>query len=299
MSSLAAVPAPTHGWRLTQSHDGTGIAWRLDGPAAAPAVVLCNGIACDDTHWTHVGATLTERFRVVRWHYRGHGRSEPPRNPEEVYVSSVVRDLLAVTDAAGISRAILVGHSFGVQVACETSRFRPRLLAGLVAVAGAAGTPLGTVFGHNVAALAFPALAAGRWPSRRLADDLTGRALRSPLAYWTGRAIGGIGRDAPRDLLQRYFGHVASMDPGLLLRMGRAMQEHTSDDLLGRLTVPTVVLAGAADRVTPPGRARRLAASVPGARFQVVAGATHVLPIERPETVVAAVDDVASRAGRA
>lgn len=296
MSSLAAVPAPIPGWRVTSSHDGTRLAWRVDGPAGAPAIVLCNGIACDDGHWSLVWRTLARRYRVVRWHYRGHGRSAAPANPEEVYVSSTVRDLLAVAEAAGVARALLVGHSFGVQVACETWRFAPRLVAGLVAVAGAAGTPLGTVLGRNVAALLFPALAAGRWPARRLADGVTARMVRSPAAYWTGRLIGGIGPAAPRGQLDRYFRHLAAMDPELLLRMGRAMQEHSSADLLPSIDVPAVVLAGGADRMTRPRHGRTLAASLPDARYVEVDGATHVLPIERPDAVVAAVDDVAGRA---
>jgi pimeloyl-ACP methyl ester carboxylesterase len=287
------------GWQLVRSHDGTGIAWRLDGPAQAgtasvldpedralPPVVLSNGIACDDGYWRDVWPALAAHTPVLRWHYRGHGRSEDPHNPEEVILSSVVRDLLEVVEAAGIGRAVLVGHSYGVQVVCETFRSAPELVAGIVAVAGAAGHPLGTLRGRDPGTLLFPLLELAMWPAPRLVEEVLSAGFRSPLAYWVGRAIGGIGPEAPRDVMRRYFAHVADRDVPTMLRMFRAMQEHTAEDLLATIDVPTTVIAGTADGMTPLRHPRRMAETVPGAELVEVEGATHVLPVEFPDVVV-------------
>lgn len=286
------VPVPSSdpdGWQHVASHDGTAIAWRVDGSPDAPTVVLCNGIACDDGYWTDVWPRLADEVRVVRWHYRGHGRSAPPANPEEVIVSSVVRDLRCVLEASATDQAVLVGHSYGVQVVCETYRAAPESVAGLVAVAGAYGHPLGTVLGRNTGALVFPLLEVARWPAPRLTAELLRVGLRSPLAYWVGRAIRGIGPDAPREVMNDYFEHVADLDVDVMLRMFRAMQEHTSADVLPDIDVPTTVIAGGRDGMTPPRLSRRMAELVPGARLVELPGATHVLPVEEPDTVVAEV----------
>lgn len=282
-----------------RSSDGTAIAWRSDGPADAPTVVLCNGIACDDCYWSSAWPRIAEHHRVIRWHYRGHGRSEPPANPEEVIVASVVRDLGAVADAAGVDRAVLVGHSYGVQVIAEAYRARPDLVAGLVAVAGAFGHPLGTVLGRDPGVLLFPLLELAMWPAPRATTRVLRAGLRSPLAYWIGRAIGGVSADAPREPMEAYFEHVAGLDPELLLRMFRAMQSHSSADVLPTIDVPTVVLSGGADGMTPPRRSRRMAETIPGAELIQLPGATHVLPIEEPEAVADAVRRVVARAATA
>lgn len=299
----AAATTDTVGeWSTVTSHDGTAIAWRCDGPdpavstAGLAPVVLCNGIACDDGYWRDVWPAIAERTPTLRWHYRAHGRSAEPANPEEVFVSSSVRDLVAVMDAADLDRAVLVGHSFGVQVITEMTRHAPARVAGLVAVAGAVGHPLGTVLGRNAGAVLFPLLEMAMWPAPRVTASVLRSALRSPLAYWGGRLIGGIGQHAPRDVLRDYFAHVAQRDLDTMLRMLRAMQEHSAFELLAGITVPTTIMAGTDDGMTPVRHARRMADAVTDARLVEIDGGTHVLPIEFPARVVDEVLQVASAA---
>ena len=303
MSSVPVAdpgPPPTPsggstGWRRVRATDGTWLAWRADGPADAPVVVLCNGIACDEVYWDEVWGPLAREVRVVRWHYRAHGRSDAPADPAAVTVADCASDLVTVLDAAGAADAVLVGHSFGVQVACETYRRTPRRVAGIVAVAGAYEHPLGTVAGRDPGTVVFPLLAVAAWPAPGLAFALLRAGLRSPLGYWIARVIRGAGPQASRSLMRRYFRHAASLDPVVMLRMFRAMQEHSAADVLPAVAVPTTVLAGGRDGMTPPRVARRMAATVPGARLIEIPRATHVLPVEFPEVVVDEVRQVVAR----
>lgn len=85
---------PVDGWQRAVSFDGTGLAWRSDGPDTGGAtVVLCNGIACSDAYWQALVPLLADDRRVVRWDYRGHGRSESPADPRQAGIDAVVRDL--------------------------------------------------------------------------------------------------------------------------------------------------------------------------------------------------------------
>lgn len=308
----AERPLPA-GWRRVTSHDGTRIAWRLDGPPAAltgdgrvprgqVAVVLCNGISCDHVYWERVWPALAERAPVLRWHYRGHGYSDDPHSPSEVTVSSVVRDLYEVCLAAGVERAVLVGHSYGVQVICEAVRDRPELAVALCAVAGAYGSPLGRPFGRNPGVWVFDLLRLllTRTPTGRLFLWSTRLPTADPLA----RAVRLVGPRAPRELMRRWFDHLNRVDLDVLLRMMRAMQDHTTDDLLPTITVPVVAIAGGRDWATPPRVAQRMVERVADGRLVVVDDASHTLPIEAPEVVIREVlgllDRVAGRAtGRA
>lgn len=271
----------------TPSFDGTELAWTSAGGDAEPAVVLANGIVCTDTYWTYLFPHLADQGRqVVCWDYRGHGRSGPPANPNEVSIGSHARDLWAVADAAGVNRAVLVGHSMGVQTILEAYRGSPERVAGLVAIAGPFEYPAKTFYGAPLLHYALPYLEFTATPvpavTRAVWRSLTEQG---ELLDRSGRLGRMIGSAASKELMAEYFAHLSELDPLLVLRMVRAMGDHTARDLLPRIAVPTLVVAGTRDVMTPPRLAAEMAEAIPGSRLEVVEGASHTLPIDEPDLV--------------
>lgn len=298
MATATPLAPSGSGWRSVPSHDGTPIAWRVDGPAGTltrhgrvraghTAVVLCNGISCDETYWERVWGPLSEDRPVLRWHYRAHGHSGPPADPDRLTVEDVVGDLGAVLEAAGVRRGVFVGHSFGVQVVFEAWRWHRERIAGIVAVAGAHGHPMPVVAGRNVGLLAFDAI--------RLMDRLPGataalqRLVRTRGAYPFVKTTRFVSSAAPRHLLEQWFRHLAAVDFRTIAAMMRHMQLHSADDVLPGIDVPVVAISGESDWSTPPRFARRQAAATRDGRLVLVPRATHVLPIEYPQVVLAEV----------
>ncbi len=278
-----AIEARFHDVR---SFDGTRLAWTSSGDGDV-AVVLANGIGCTDTYWTFLFPYLVEHgHRVVFWDYRGHGRSDLPENPNEITVGSHARDLLAVADAAAVDRAVLVGHSMGVQTILETYRISPSLVAGLVPVAGPYEHPARTFYGQPFAQVLLPfmelSVMSVPWLTRAAWGSLTEQA---DLLYWSGRAGGLIGEKASRQLMSEYFRHASKLDPLISFRMARAMADHSARDLLPKIQVPTLVLAGAKDVMTPPRLAEEMAELIPGARLEIIPEGAHTLPIDDPDRI--------------
>ncbi|HEX7487782.1 MAG TPA: alpha/beta fold hydrolase, partial [Anaeromyxobacteraceae bacterium] len=110
--------------------DGTRIGWRAAGEGT-PAVVLVDGIACAGFIWREIFPALAARRRVLHWNYRGHGRSESPRDLAHTTLADAVGDLFTVMDAAGEPSAVLIGHSVGVQVCLEAHRRAPERVRAL------------------------------------------------------------------------------------------------------------------------------------------------------------------------
>lgn len=266
------------------SFDGTELAWTAAGEGDL-TVVLANGIFCSDVYWTFLQPQLVEHgYRVVFWDYRGHGRSSPPADPDQVSVPSHARDLWAVADAAGANRAVLLGHSMGVQTILEAYRLAPERVAGLLPVAGAYEHPDRTFYGLPVLHLLLPVM--GWWVTPvPAATRLAWQALTAQvqLLDWSGRVSRMIGPDASHELMAEYFAHLATLDPLLCFRMLRAMGDHSARDLLPDVAAPTLVLAGGRDVMTPPGLARRMAAAIPDARLEVLPEGSHTLPIDDPD----------------
>src|SRR5262245_55628845 len=80
---------------------------------------LCDGIVCDGFIWKYLWEDLASTLPLVHWHYRGHGRSAPPADPERIDIAQHADDLLTVRRVAGDPECVLIGHSMGTQVALE------------------------------------------------------------------------------------------------------------------------------------------------------------------------------------
>lgn len=268
--------------------DGTRLAWTSAGEGS-PAVLLTDGIGCAGYIWRRLAPELARAHRVLHWNYRGHGQSAPPRDPERASLDDCVSDLLAVLDAAGEERAVLVGHSMGVQVVLEASRRAPDRVAGLVLVCGAPGRLLDTFHDSTVLRTVLPWARAvvDRWPALARAGFralvTADVAIDYALAFEVNRAL------LRRDDLLPYFEDLSRVDPGLFVRLLASAAEHDASDHLVSIDVPTLIVAGARDAFTPMRLSEKMHELVRGSELVVVPGGTHVTPLEQPELVNARV----------
>ena len=91
-----------------------------------------------------------------------------------------------------------------------------------------------------------------------------------------------------------YLEGLARIDSRLFIAMLSAANQHSADDLLPTIRVPTLVIAGARDGFTPPERSRAMAGAIPGAELLEIPDSSHTAPIERPAEIDAAIVAFAS-----
>lgn len=273
--------------------DGTRLFYELSGDG--PVVALSDGIACDGFIWKYLQPVLTARYRVLHWHYRGHGRSGAPADPARITIDDHARDLHAVLAHAGVERAVLAGHSMGTQVCLEAYRQRPDAALGLALFCGSYGRITRTF--HSTDALSF--LIADLIAFFEAHPGLT-RALwsRGPGKFYLAVALRMGALDALRirveDVLP-YFEHFSAIDPAMFLRMLRAAGDHTAESLLTSVRAPTLVVAAEHDTFTPVRYAEQMARQIPDAELLLVKGASHAAPLEQPDIIDRAVMDFLER----
>jgi 3-oxoadipate enol-lactonase len=260
------------------SVNGIDIAYTLAG--SGPPVVLVHGFACGRRMWTHALRALSDRYTVLAYDQRGHGRSGAPSRPEDYSSGHLARDLVGLLDRLGLARAHLVGFSLGGGPALALAMRDPARVASLVLADVGAGAESPMML----------AATARRWGmvGRRqgeaalVEEMLRGEffkayAARSPRARCHMRALL---RSTPLD--------------GVLFTLSEVLAKRVSPfrmtGALERIRVPTLVLRGAADEVCRAS-SKLLAATVPGARTLVLPGAGHMLPLEAPGAFAAALRD--------
>ena len=262
--------------RTVRTDDGAELEVLVAGPADGPTVVLAHCWTGVKDFWGAVARRLVaDGHRVVLYDQRGHGGSTV--GSDRLTTDRLGDDLLAVLDDLGAPEVVLAGHSMGGMTIQALAVNHPDVVRdrvrGIVLVA--------------TAAQVLPRPLAGP-----LVDLALGNAALSALAG-TPRSLvltrGAVGRAAHRAHVQAtadgFFGTTGSVRSGLLTAMS-AMDYREG---LAGIDVPTTVLVGTHDRLTPVSRSRVLAERIPGAELEVLSGAGHMLPLEEPERVAAAI----------
>jgi pimeloyl-ACP methyl ester carboxylesterase len=277
---LAEHPVPVREG-FARADDGVRLYYRAEG--SGPALLCSNGIGVSTFFWAPLSRELSDRYTVVRWDYRGHGLSDDPADPRSATVSECARGALCVLDALGIKRAALLGHSMGSQVGFEVYRMKPDRVAALVPTLGTYRRAVETFFGTAVSLKLFEIMRHAIPVAPRLVQRATAKVMRSSLPDATARLFRLVHPDlCPKDALVPYFAHNARVDPLLFLSLAESMQAHDATDLLPKIAVPTLVVAGDRDLFTPLSCAREMAEQIPGAELFVIPGGSHAALVEQP-----------------
>lgn len=251
---------------------------RERGAAGAQTLLLVHGFPLDSRMWREQLSGLAGRARVIAPDLRGHGLSDAPQGPYSMEQHS--DDLAALLDHLGVERAIVAGLSMGGYVTLAFWRRHPERVAGLALVDTRAepDTPAGK---------ANRDVTAGRVQEtgpRMLVDDMMPKLL-APQNLADERIA------AP--LREMILGQpIAGLTGALQALRDRA----DSTPTLPTITVPTAVIVGEADAITPPADAAAMAAQIPGAQLVVIRQAGHLSPMENPLAVNQALIELIERA---
>jgi pimeloyl-ACP methyl ester carboxylesterase len=270
---------------MARMRDGEELRVRTSGEG--PALRLFNGLVSSEAHWPFFVRHFAERRRVVFWDYRGHGGQPPPRDLSTINVAQFAEDAHDVLPEPAVSVAL----SFGVQVALEHYRRHREDVRGLVLICGTDGHPLDRIGSSAWLRQGAAALMRGfsrGGPLSKLALQAGRLALARELAYLSG----GAHRDlCPREVLDGVFTHTAQMDARVVGRVVASYFEHSAREVLPTIQVPTLILAGDRDELTPVPCAERMAAAIPApVKLVVYPGHSHLVQVERPDEVHAEID---------
>jgi 3-oxoadipate enol-lactonase len=255
--------------------NGAVVHYRDEGPRETRAVVLTNALGADLRIWDEFAPPLAERWRVVRYDKRGHGLSELP--PGQPLMSDYADDLAALLDRLGVASATVVGLSIGGLIAQALYRRRPDLVAALVLCGTAAKIGTEESWRQRIDEVT-------RGGIEAIADTVLQRWFTADFRARRGDELAGwrlMLTRAPRD--------------GYLAACGAQQRADLRADC-ARIRAPTLCAVGDEDGSTPVALVRGLAEAIPGARFEVVAGAGHLLQIEQGERLRGLIEALAAGA---
>jgi pimeloyl-ACP methyl ester carboxylesterase len=248
-----------------------GVTIAYDRAGSGPELVLLHGIG--GTPWRHVFAALADEYTVIAWHTPGYGRSSDPDG--EWTMAEYAEALAGFLDALGIARAHFLGQSWGGVLVQEFSRQHAERVHSLIL----SDTTLGGDAARPDA-------------MDRLAVRLRAAETMTAAEFARVRTPQLLAPDPAPEVAQEAEATLARMiHPAGFRNAAIALAHADTRDVLPHIAVPTLVLCGELDPVTPPAVGTKLIGEIPGAQLTIIPGAGHLGCIEQPERYTATVRD--------
>ena len=239
--------------------------YELTGPRDAKPVLLLHAIGCSLEMWSPQLQILSRDFRVVAVDLRGHGRSPVPYGPYSI--ADLAGDVLRTLDDLEIAQAHVCGLSLGAMVG--------------LTLAATASERVGRLVAACVVAVPAAPMA---WVDRAQRVRTGGTEAVSDLVVerWGYRTRQPQIAQQIRDML-------AATPPEGYAACCDAIATMDLRPILGRISAPSLLIVGGDDPAAPHEAAGEIAAAMVDAKVTVIEGAAHLVNVEAPEAVTAAV----------
>jgi pimeloyl-ACP methyl ester carboxylesterase len=297
--------------RKVVTDDGAELYVEVDEPAerrpGSPTIVFCHGFSLNQDSWHAQRAVFRADHRCVFWDQRGHGRSRLGAMDGDV-IDRLGRDLFTVlTEVCPDDDVVLFGHSMGGMTVLALADQHPELFG--VDVVGwprVIGVALVSTSAGRISDVTFGLPRVGAWLMHRTAPGMLGLLGKQQKLVDRGRRMG---TDIAYEFTKRYsFGSEVSPR---IVKFTNDMIEDTRIDVIASFfpafdrydkvsalsvlkRVPTTVIVGDRDQLTPPPHGRVIAEGT-GADLLVVPDAGHVVILEHPDVVSDALQALVSR----
>jgi 3-oxoadipate enol-lactonase len=243
--------------------NGIGVNYTLDGPPQAPVVTLSHSLATDLSMWDPQMATLTARYRVLRYDTRGHGGTDAPGGAYTL--DQLAADAKALLSALGITRTHWIGLSMGGMIGQTLALGSPSLFSSLSLCDTTSR---------------IPAEARPLWADRIKTAETQGM---EPLVEPTiNRWFTPPFVASHKDLVDRVRAMIRSTKPTGYAGCCHAISALDLTDKIAAVKTPTLIVVGEDDQGTPVAASRTMHEKIAGSDLVIIKSAAHLSNIEQP-----------------
>lgn len=267
-----------------KSYDGTKIYYEVRG--SGRPVIFAYGIGCLTNHWRHQIKHFSQYYQTIVFDYRAHHKSEVPMDRSQISIDALARDLHALMDHLGHKKAAFVGHSFATQVLLRSYDIAPEYFHDMVFINGFASDPIKGMFGNEMASKAFELLKSGFDTAPETISYIWRMLVNNPVAVHATALMGGfnLSLTALKDV-EIYTRGVASMDLKAFLTLFENMMNYDGRPVFDRIEVPTLIIGGKKDSVTPTRYQEEMHLRIKNSQFMLVPYGSHCTQLDMPDYV--------------
>lgn len=272
-----------------ESFDGTKIYYETRGHGKP--IVFVYGIACLMNHWHPQMTYFSQNYQVISFDFRGHQKSPIPLDDVNISIDALARDTQALLAHLRIPSASFFGHSFGGQVLLRAYDLFPEQFDNLVFVNAFVKDPITGMFGIDLIPKVFEYVKEAHENYPQVLAMLWRATVLNPLAGPLSALAGGFNLrlTSSRDI-EVYARGLASLDLGVFIKLFEDMMNYDGTSVLPKMKVPTLIISGDGDNVTPHSHQVQLHEQISRSEMQRVPYGSHCTQLDLPEFVNLRVD---------
>lgn len=267
-----------------RSFDGTEIYYEVRGHGKP--IVFVYGIACLMNHWHHQINFFSKKYQTIAFDFRGHHRSGTPDDPSELSIDAMAKDIKCLLDHLKIKQASFMGHSYGGPVILKAYELYPQIFTNMILVNTFVSDPIKGMFGTDVLPQIFGYIKGAHLQYPDIISLIWKKSVMNPLSIPLTALAGGFNlRLTKLKDIEVYARGVASLDMNVFLSLFENMMGFDGHHILELINVPTLIISGENDGVTPMSHQIKMHAGIKNSEFQKVPYGSHCTQLDLPEFV--------------
>lgn len=267
-----------------KSYDGTSIYYEVVGEGEP--LVFCYGIGCLINHWRHQVNYFSHNYKTICFDYSGHQKSDAPLDKNELQMDSMSKDIKALLDHLDITKAHFIGHSFGAPVLINTYKHYPEFFKKMILINGFAKNPLTSMFGSDITVKIFNAVKKLHSTLPDSSSFIWKKVVNNPLTIVSSALLGGFNlRLTEIKDIEIYARSIGNINLEAFLGLFQSMTDYNGEPDLKKIEVPTLIIAGEKDSITPESYQHTLKRRIKNSEFVSVPYGSHCTQLDMPEYV--------------
>jgi pimeloyl-ACP methyl ester carboxylesterase len=251
-----------------------------------PILVFNYGLVCSNHHWKFQTDYFDQKgYQILIHDYRGHFQSTGAHDVKKITFPQMAQDVAEMCAVLGIDKAIMLGHSMGVNICLQLAKDYPQLVSSMVLISGTFINVKDVMFDSNLMEFIAPIANLGLEKYPDIFKALWAKGGMNPFFREIIHSTGFNRGKVSKEFIEIYLNRVGQLGADVFFQLFNEMTRQNITGSLERMTMPSLVMGGHNDNVIPNHMQRTLASFLPNSETYFLKEGSHVPQADYPDMV--------------
>lgn len=251
-----------------------------------PILVFNYGLVCSNHHWTFQTKYFDDRnYQILIHDYRGHFQSTGAEDIKKITFPQMAKDVADLCAFLEIPKAIMLGHSMGVNICLQLAKDFPSLVSGMVLISGTFINVKDVMFDTNLMEFIAPIASLGLEKYPDIFNQIWTKGGLNPLLREIIHVTGFNRHKVSKEFIEIYLNRVGQLGAGVFFQLFNEMTRQNITGSLEKMKMPSLVIGGHKDNVIPNHLQRTLASLLPKSETYFLKDGSHVPQADFPDMI--------------